>query len=433
MLLALIALIIICSLCCMCMSSKQLPRHTPKLDMPYITGTAQAGFQNESSDFPKSQWQQYVNIIHPHVTSPEHINLKILRDDLIRLKSMGGNTYRLSVEWARVSPTFYEYDMSYYVNVCRMLKELELKPVITLFHFVLAPWAINVWSHSQPWFIQFGKKVINTLAQYNPMFITLNEPYLYALHGYITGSRPPFKKSAKTGLVVLKNMLCDHAVLYRYCKASYPHILVSIAKNFMPVHADCAFNPIEQVLRYQFQSFFNQSYYNFVNTGIISFFLLGSRIKHDTGVFPVVDFIGINHYCEITFTTGISEPVNIELRPRQIPSGSVFTEAGWFATPHSWFKVIDEVTQNVNLPIIITECGVSQAQESEITREIVMQNILNTFNLFPQVQGTLVWTLVDNVEWESGSKVKFGIFNSKREPTETFDCIQTFFKSKVGK
>ena len=174
----------------------------------------------------------------------------------------------------------------------------------------------------------------------------------------------------------------------------------------------------------------NNSFYNFVNTGEISFWLLGSRIKHNTRTFPVCDFVGVNHYTEMTFTTGITNPINVELRPPQVTYGSAYTKAGWYVTADSWFKTLQAICMNVNLPVIITECGVAQIENQQISRQHAMQNVLNTFNLFPQVQGVLVWTLIDNVEWESGNDVKFGIFDLNREQTDIYTPVKQFFQSK---
>ena len=421
---------IITVLVCLYLQPQPRQAATSKLNIPFLKGTAQAGFQNETANFPKSDWQHFVNTVHNNLVSPNHIDLSVLREDLLKLKAMGGNAYRFSVEWARVAPSFYEFDLSYYTNVCRLLKTLKMRPVITLFHFVLPKWANNVWTYNQPWFVQFAKKTIKALHIFDPVWITLNEPYLYALHGFITGSRPPFRKSPKLGLTVLKNMISNHTEIYKYAKQINDHSLVGIAKNFMPVHADCFLNPIEQALKHQFSNWFNNSFYNFVNTGEISFWLLGSRIKHNTRTFPVCDFVGANHYTEMTFTTGITNPINVELRPPQVTYGSAYTKAGWYVTADSWFKTLQAICMNVNLPVIITECGVAQIENQQISRQHAMQNVLNTFNLFPQVQGVLVWTLIDNVEWESGNDVKFGIFNLNREQTDIYTPVKQFFQSR---
>ena len=428
----LVTFLILAIVICWCMQSA--PRNFSAkrtLNIPFLKGTAQAGFQNESSSFPKSDWENYVKTVHKCISSPNHLSLSVLRADLIRLKHMQGNCYRFSIEWARVSPSFYDFDMEYYINVCAILKDLNLRPIITLFHFVLPPWARNVWTNDQPWFVQFAKKVITSLASFNPIWITLNEPFLYALHGYITGSRPPFKKKPSLGLRVLKNMLVNHSEIYRFAKHQIPDCLVGIAKNFMPVHADYMFNPIEQALKYQFSNWFNTSFYNFLNTGEITMWLLGSRVKHNTNTFPVCDFVGVNHYTEMTFTTGIANPINVELRPPVLSYGYAYTKAGWYVTPQSWFETLKGICSKVDLPIIVTECGVSQLENQQITRKVAMENILNTFKLFPQIQGVLVWTLIDNIEWESGNEVKFGIFNLEREKTEIYKPVKRFFKSKT--
>ena len=54
-----------------------------------------------------------------------------------------------------------------------------------------------------------------------------------------------------------------------------------------------------------------------------------------------------------------------------------------------------------------------------------MSNILALINTFPQVRGVLVWTLIDNIEWESGTDVRFGIFNMEQKPTDISNSIRS--------
>lgn len=404
--------------------------------MGYLKGAASAGFQNEElkmKNMPRSQWQSYVQRLHPHATGPNHIDLDVLRGDIELLKSIGGNSYRFSVEWARVQPLPPVFDMSYYHNVCKMLVSYGIQPVITLFHFVLPSWAEDVWENKTGAFVAFSCRVVLELLRYKPIFITLNEPYLYALHGYMLGARPPFRRSTKLCLNVLTEMLTDHVHIYRFIKQCDSTCLVSIAKNIMPVHANTRLNPLEQALRFHFNAWFNLSFFRFINTGVIAMSFLECVKYRDTGAHMSVDFLGVNHYTEMSLATSMDyhNPIEVELRPPTVEVGSVKSAAGWFVTPLSWYKTLALVTQHVQIPVVVTECGVSNIEgQSRISRSDAMSNILALINTFPQVRGVLVWTLIDNIEWESGTDVRFGIFNMERKPTDISNSIRSFFKSK---
>lgn len=400
----------------------------------YLVGTATAGFQNEEDDMPKSKWASYVHELFPYIKGPNQIDLDVFEHDIQLLKGMGGNTYRFSIEWSRVQPGPVQFRTEYYHRVCEVLKKHSIQPVITLFHFVLPPWAEDVWEHRTGAFTAFACRVVLEFEQYKPIFITLNEPYLYALHGYMLGVRPPFKKSVQLCLNVLTGMLSDHAYIYKFIKQRNEQILVSIAKNIMPVHANTQLNPIEQALRVQFNAWFNLSFFRFVNTGVISMFLMGKMSYCNTNCSCAFDFIGVNHYTEMSMATHLnySNPIGVELRPPQIGVGSIRSAAGWFVTPLSWYKTLQLVTENTRIPVMVTECGVSNiVEESTIGRADAMANILNLINTFPQVCGVLVWTLIDNIEWEAGTGVRFGVFDIKRNETEIVDVVKSFFRHKT--
>ena len=127
-----------------------------------------------------------------------------------------------------------------------------------------------------------------------------------------------------------------------------------------------------------------------------------------------------------------NNPIGVELRPPNLGVGSIRSAAGWFVTPLSWFKTLQLVTENTRLPVIVTECGVSNIEDdAAISRADAMANILNLINTFPQVHGTMVWTLIDNIEWESGTNVKFGIFDKERAKTDIYTVVSNFFKHKT--
>ena len=434
----LVFITIVLALCIMLhrrMKSAKMVLNTPQKmlkgfqNLPFLKGCSSSGFQNEG-DTPPSGWKTYVERVQPNAEFPNHIDLDVFENDILLLKKMNGNTYRFSVEFSRVMPFPDVFDCTYYVNICKILQKHGLQPVITLFHFVLPPWAKDVWIISEDYFVTFATRVVQALDFCEPIWITLNEPYLFALHGYMIGVRPPFISDTLTCLKVLKNMLKDHVKIYVFCKDIRSTSLVGIAKNVMPVHANISINIVDQLIAYNFDNWFNNSFFKFINTGLIDLELLTQRQRHNTLTFPVVDFFGANHYTEMSIGMGLSpfEPITVNLRPPYIEYGSAMGTSGWFVTPTSWTHVFSLIKHNTDLPILVTECGVSDVKQSPTLakREDAMADILYCMSCEPRIRGVLVWTLVDNVEWEND--VKFGIFNETRLPTDVYSPISTFFR-----
>lgn len=404
----------------------------------FLTGTAQCGFQNEDKpcNQPDSMWKRFlVRLYKDKLRSPGHFNLQTFSEDIYRLKSIHGNSYRFSIEWARVQEEFTTWNTSYYHEVCKTLRDNGIRPVITLFHFVLPMWANRNWELGLTHFITFSKKIVDEFHVYDPVWITFNEPYLYVLHSYVTASRPPFRKNVGTCLSVLKNMMADHVMIYKYIKKTCPSCLVGIAKNVMPVNANNENNPVDNILRIHFDKWFNHSFFKFAATGELNLFFLGARCYESFDVCgPVVDFFGVNHYTELCFKFQFdpNNPIGLTMRPRKLSDSTVLSTAGWFVNASSWHRTLSMITQNCKgLPILVTECGVSDLEAGFCNRSGIMQSILSTINMFPDVKGILIWTLVSNVEWESGDRVRFGVFNHERKPTEVMSPIKNFFREKT--
>ena len=109
--------------------------------------------------------------------------------------------------------------------------------------------------------------------------------------------------------------------------------------------------------------------------------------------------------------------------------------AGWLVSRHSWHVTLDLIKKNVPcMPILVTECGVSQQHSdytSTITQEKAMENVLNAISCHPEVVGVLVWTLIDNIEWEMPD-VHFGVFDHDRNKTKLHGVVEKFFRARTG-
>lgn len=76
-------------------------------------GVATSGFQVEGSN-PDSNWKRYVDATSPSgQTDPVGDAVDFwnrYEEDIANAAAMGVNTFRLSVEWARIEPAKGEYD-----------------------------------------------------------------------------------------------------------------------------------------------------------------------------------------------------------------------------------------------------------------------------------------------------------------------------------
>ncbi|MDQ7020995.1 MAG: family 1 glycosylhydrolase [Candidatus Dojkabacteria bacterium] len=76
----------------------------------------------------------------PNVSISHQKNYK---QDIALAKSLNHNSYRFSLEWAKIEPTEGNYNqdaIEHYRNVIKELRENDIEPLVTLVHFTLPKW-----------------------------------------------------------------------------------------------------------------------------------------------------------------------------------------------------------------------------------------------------------------------------------------------------
>jgi beta-glucosidase/6-phospho-beta-glucosidase/beta-galactosidase len=138
---------------------------------------------------------------------------------LDRAASIGCNAFRLSVEWARLEPRPGEFDqaaLERYAEILSQCRARGLEPIVTLNHFT-HPW----WQGDEFWlrpgspdiFARHVERVVEVLAPLCRRWITINEPNIVMLMGWIEGACPPGRKMAVSdGFCVLDNLLTAHVL-----------------------------------------------------------------------------------------------------------------------------------------------------------------------------------------------------------------------------
>ncbi len=122
-------------------------------------------------------------------------------EDFDIAKKLGHNAHRFSVEWVRIEPKEGVFDkdaIDHYRDVIRALKNREIEPMITLWHWTTPLWFEEKggWTHkdAEKFFIQYVTRVVQEFPEVK-LWVIYNEPETIARHGYLIGDRPPFKRN----------------------------------------------------------------------------------------------------------------------------------------------------------------------------------------------------------------------------------------------
>ncbi|MGC9133324.1 MAG: family 1 glycosylhydrolase [Nanopusillaceae archaeon] len=303
------------------------------------------------------------------------------------LKDLNVNSFRFSVDWARIYP---EKDKINYKNLKRYMiftKKLidnNIEPFITLWHYVNPLWFFNLggWENEENiyYFIDFSETIINNFSSIGvKYFISFNEPWVYILSSYISGKWPPFKKiksisDLSVALNVLNNIMKANKEIYKIAKEKDVYLIYTENLSFVKL-------PLFSLFK--------------------AFILNNIRL-----IFPEeADFYGINYY-------GIYE--NEEKSEKRKAKFNV--------------SMLKKVLDILDKPVFITENGINT--EDEYLRVRLIKRYLYFFvknRKKYNIKGYFIWSLMDNYEWDYGYNAKFGILNRNLSKKDSYYEIKDLF------
>lgn len=337
------------------------------------------------------------------------------REDFDRAAETGQNAHRLSIEWSRIQPQIDRWDenaLDYYREMLRGLNQRNMTAMVTLHHFTDPLWAVEMggWENEAviPHFINYVQKVVEALKEYTNLWVTINEPNVYAYSAYVDGVFPPGKKDMNAAFVVMRNLLIAHGEAYRAIHRIQPTARVGIAQHFRRFYpARPGFAPDRWVANFVSGSF-NDSFLNAIGDGTFRFAAKREKISGAAGT---QDFVGVNYYTAELVTFQPLQPGNF-FHTRAYPKEAEQSPNGFLANvPTGMYDSIKWVTK-FNLPIIITENGVEDADDNMRPRYTVehLHQVWRAINFNWPVKGYFHWSLIDNFEWERGWSQRFGLW-----------------------
>ena len=161
----------------------------------FLFGAATAAYQVEGENYNNDwyHWEQKRNFV-PCGIACDVWNL--FEHDVQRMKWLGLNSFRFSVEWSRIQPTLESWDESAlqrYFNWCSLLRKNKIEPIVTLHHFTSPMFLKENGGFANEAmrknFAVFCQRVTEKLRPHVTYFVTFNEPTLYALNSCVTNDR----------------------------------------------------------------------------------------------------------------------------------------------------------------------------------------------------------------------------------------------------
>lgn len=390
----------------------------------FLWGTATSSHQVEGGS-PPNDWTRWEaeagHILHGH-TSGDACGWWAGRwaEDFDLAADHGHSTIRLSLEWARIEPGPGQFDgeaLAYYREIINGARERGLVPMVTLHHFTNPTWFVDqggwLQSESMELFRSYAREAVEALGDLVNLWVTINEPNVYAYAAYASGEFPPGLVHYPSVLLVTENLVKAHAAAYRSIHRISPMAQVGVAHHIrMMEPARPWYGPDRWLARLR-SGLFNHSIPAALADGRLRQLWRRSRIPEAAGT---QDFFGLNYYTREFARFNPLHPRDILDLGHFHPDDEV-SPSGFIASSPDGFWGALRYARSFGLPIYVTENGV-EGHDDGLRRRYILSHLRKLWlaaNFSWRVRGYYHWTLVDNFEWDRGWTQPFGLWELDRE------------------
>lgn len=332
----------------------------------FFWGAATSAHQVEGNNH--NDWSEFERErgLEPSGAACDHYNR--FREDFDIARDLGHNAHRFSIEWSRVEPEegkFDEKEIGHYREVIHALRERNIEPFVTLWHWTIPLWLRDkggwTWKKTPALFARFAERMVKEFPEVK-YWVTLNEPNVYTGHGYWEGNWPPGISSLKKLLLANHRLIRGHTLAYKTIKKIHKEACVGITQNII-----------------WFSRWENKP------KDIIWNHLFIRTIKH------FQDFIGVNYYFSDR---------NLENK----------TDVQWSIDPEGLYHVLKNM-RRYKKPVYILENGIANSPDTK-RADFIRDHVAAMQKAMQEgadVRGYFYWSLLDNFEWDKGFWPCFGL------------------------
>lgn len=387
----------------------------------FLLGAATAAHQVEGNNIHSDFWamEQLPHTMYKEKSLDAVDHYRRYREDLKLLADAGLNSYRFSIEWARIEPAQGEWiqaEIDHYRDVLKTCRELGITPIVTMHHFSSPKWLIEKGGWENPetvqWFARYCEKVVSDLGDLMGYVCTINEANMglqiskimqdsrrhavsdvqVGINDRQSNMRAYMKEAGEAFGVDPGNLhaflsprtaIGDGIIIRAHerardvMKEKCPHLKVGIS---LSLHDFQALPGGEANARLEW-------------------------VEEFTHYLPYIhrdDFIGVQNYSrKLIGPEGTVQP----------DADAPRTQMGYEDYPAAIGNVTRKVAQDFKGEILITENGISTADDSRrigFIRE-ALAAVAACMAEGIEVKGYMYWTLLDNFEWQLGFTPTFGL------------------------
>ncbi|MBX5467941.1 MAG: family 1 glycosylhydrolase [Firmicutes bacterium] len=365
------------------------PRSLP----PFLWGVATSSHQVEGQTHNDwTRWEAAGRVREGQRSGRGCDHWSRYQEDYQRFAALGINAYRFSVEWSRIEPEPGQWDREALATYRRMVQAMRSHgwvPCLTLHHFTLPLWLADRGGLFAPdaveRFTRYAATVVEHLGDLVDLYVTINEPMVWAVMGYAHGSWPPGRRSVWLAWRAANRLGHLHRHLYRTIKAARPTALVGWAHHY------AVFFPYRET-----------SWADRRDAAAVDW-LFNRRFVAQ--IAPDFDFIGVNYYFRqwMHWRQGF--------RPITAKPGALTTDMGWEIYPAGLRHAL-RVLGRWQKPLVVKENGIA-ARDDRLRQRFLVDHLRELAAAQAEgleVRGYFYWSALDNFEWAEGFHPRFGLF-----------------------
>ena len=402
----------------------------------FLWGTATAAHQVEG-DNSNSDWWDWE--LRPGTPCKEPSGAAIdhyhrYPRDIAVLKGLGFNTYRFSVEWARVEPKdgfFDETQIEHYRKMVALCHKSKLIPMVTLNHFTLPKWIAErggwLSERTPALFERYVRRVVEAFGDNVDWYCTINEPGVVAFGGYLGAlGFPPGTRGLDNWNWSTKQLVRAHQLALAAIKEIRPGAMVGQTHAMQEWESNRGGKSAMEYARMKAEGVF----------------LLAS--KDD-------DFVGVQTYTrtriELSTPVGLLARAALSVGPiekllisrmlhrqtlgdidnttkgaaAQAGAPVRRTQMGYEFRPQAVAATVSRAAELLpGKPIVVTEHGLATADDAERI-EFITEGLKALHPLIGAgipLKGYIHWSAFDNFEWSEGYRMEFGLIAVDRATQE---------------
>jgi len=379
----------------------------------FVWGAATAAHQVEGGNWNSDCWA-LENAKPSFFVEPSGVacdQFARYNDDLAILAGLGLNTYRFSIEWARVEPeegAFSRQILDHYKRVIDACWTRNIQPMATFHHFTNPRWVARDggWQEDRfpERFARYCETVANAFGEQLAYACTINEinlpDSLEELMSRVKAKHPERIAAGEAAMGAPIEAFFLFAGLEGYSarairahelardaiKAAAPHVPVGMTMSIQECEADDTDTARAALAAYKQRVY--APYYE--------------AAKRD-------DFLGVQTYSRMRF----GPDGKYTRRP---PPGVELTQMGYEYRPEALGVACRDAWAATGIPLIVTESGIATQDDSR--RRVFIRSALESVSAAladgVDIRGYVYWTLLDNFEWMSGYAPTFGLVGVDR-------------------